>query len=141
MVTGFYEKSYNLNYKTMKNIFLIACISVSIFLLSSVSLSGQESAGKLNGTWNMKPEGSNLSFEFSSREKNGEGSSNTSAIFKKSELTGFSTGNDISFSVKKPGGEIVMKGNVSEGWGRRHIYIYSVGTALSNQLKIKVLKI
>jgi hypothetical protein len=111
------KKSNQFKFKAMKRNFLMLCISVSVFLFSSISLTGQGKAGKLEGTWSMNTEGSDLNFEFATVEKNNDGRMTTSVVINKSDLTDFTYGNDISFSLKKTSGDILMKGNVTKDGG------------------------
>ena len=99
----------------MKRILSILFSAAVVILLSSGHLSGQSGAQKLEGTWSMKPGESGLHFEFEPIDNTVKGKishNNFSVTVSKSDLTGLKTGDDISFSIKKPGGEVTMTGNV-----------------------------
>ncbi len=72
---------------------------------------------KLEGTWEMELKGTDLHFEFETTEADHEGKMTSSYTISKSDLSGFSTGQNITFSLIKPGGEIKMTGDVESNKG------------------------
>jgi hypothetical protein len=107
----------------MKRILSILFSAAVLFLLSSGHLSGQSGAQKLEGTWKMEAEEAGLHFQFEATDKSAKGGlshNNFSVTVSKSDLTGFKSGDNVSFSIKKPGGEVAMTGDVKgeEGEGK-----------------------
>src|SRR5512142_142589 len=91
-------------------ILLLGFIAALFCLAAGYSQSG---AGKVEGTWEVSPEKGDLNFEFATKSKDHKGHSTFSETIKRADLAGYKDGNNISFSIKKRGGEIAMTGDVS----------------------------
>lgn len=85
----------------MKRNIQLLFISICSLLLFAFTANGQSGTGTLEGTWTVEPEENDLLFEFSAVSDKLKGSMTLSEVVTRSELTGFSNGTGISFSLKK----------------------------------------
>lgn len=107
-----YSKS-SFNSHPMKNL-KIALLLPAAFLFSASFTNAQET---LRGRWEASPKDSGLELYFSSRSNDDGGHMSMTETISKSELKGYTSGKDVSFSLVRPAGETAMTGDIENDRG------------------------
>ena len=91
-------------------------ILLSLLFLQGLMVSGFSQQEKATGKWSMEKDGSGFKFEIEYIRSDGK--STQSEKFNTSDFTGFKIGNQVSFSVVRPAGTMVFKGDVKANEGQ-----------------------
>jgi hypothetical protein len=105
----------------MKKLLAFLMFSLIPCLFTSGLIFAQADGGKLDGKWEVEPsdkkDGKELQFQLRSSKIQGNNHWSISEELSKTELAGYTNGQNVVFSLKKPAGTIRFSGNIANDTG------------------------
>jgi len=104
------------NQEIMKrNITLTLSIIIALLVLPGLTLSTYSQKKEISGKWTMVKEGTELDFQFRFGE---ESKGMVSHSLVASDFVGYQVGKNVNFSMTRPAGKLVLKGDIDTNSGK-----------------------